>query len=89
MGHEPMLAGTVRAEFTIFPFEEGDDMPPYVQAGLDAISALGVAVEIGPLSNTIHGTTTEVTEALRAAESASFAAGATRIVVNLEAAHDR
>ena len=86
MGHEPPPSGVVRAEFTIFPFEEGNDMPPHVQAGLDAIDALGMAVEIGPLSNTIHGTASEVTEALRAAESASFAAGATRIVVNLEAA---
>jgi uncharacterized protein YqgV (UPF0045/DUF77 family) len=86
MGHEPTPAGNVRAEFTIFPFEEGDDMPPHVQAGLDAISALGVALEIGPLSNTIHGTASQVTEALQAAEAASFAAGATRIVVNLETA---
>jgi uncharacterized protein YqgV (UPF0045/DUF77 family) len=89
MGHGTAPGGEVRAEFTIFPFEEGDDMPPYVQAGLDAIAALGVEIEIGPLSNTIHGSATAVTEALRAAEAASFAAGATRIVVNLEVAHDR
>ena len=89
MGHGTAPGGKVRAEFTIFPFEEGDDMPPHVQAGLDAIAALGVDVEIGPLSNTIHGTASQVTDAMRAAEAASFAAGATRIVVNLEAAHDR
>ena len=89
MGHGSAPGADVRAEFTIFPFEEGDDMPPHVQAGLDAIAELGVDVEIGPLSNTIRGTVSQVTDALRAAEAASLAAGATRIVVNLEAAGDR
>ena len=74
----------LRAEFTIFPFLEGNDMPPHVQAGIDAAVALGVPVEIGPLSNTILGEAAEVLEALHAAEAAAVAAGATRIVVSLE-----
>ena len=74
----------IRAEFTIFPFWEGNEMPAHVQAGIDAALAQGVRVEIGPLSNTMCGEAEEVIRALLAAELASIALGATRIVVSLE-----
>lgn len=59
-------------------------MPPHVQAGIDAAQAHGVEVHIGPLSNTMHGDAEDVLRALLAAEQAAVAAGATRIVVNVE-----
>jgi uncharacterized protein YqgV (UPF0045/DUF77 family) len=74
----------IRAEFTIFPFQEGNEMPAHVQAGIDAAQAGGAHVEIGPLSNTICGEPEDVLPALLAAELASVGAGATRIVVSLE-----
>jgi uncharacterized protein YqgV (UPF0045/DUF77 family) len=74
----------VRAEFTIYPFKEGEALPPYVQAGIDAILAMDMAVDVGPLSNTISGEVDRVLEALRAAGVAATASGSTRIVVSLE-----
>jgi uncharacterized protein YqgV (UPF0045/DUF77 family) len=75
----------VRAEFTIYPFMEGEALPPYVQAGIDAILAMDIAVDVGPLSNTISGEVDRVLDALRGAGFAAMASGATRIVVSLEA----
>ena len=75
----------VRAEFTIFPFREGDDLPAHVQAGIDAARSAGVTVDIGAMSNTLTGPPDEVLRALHAMEVAAVGAGATRIVVNVEA----
>ena len=74
----------IRAEFTIFPFREGNDMPAHVQAGIDAALATGVEVQIGALSNTMHGEQEVVLRALHAAEIAAVAAGATRIVASVD-----
>jgi uncharacterized protein YqgV (UPF0045/DUF77 family) len=74
----------IRAEFTIFPFREGNEMPAHVQAGIDAAQSEGVHVQIGPLSNTICGKPEEVLPALLAAELASVGAGATRVVISVE-----
>ncbi len=60
-------------------------MPAHVQAGIDAALALGMEVEIGPLSNTMRGEAEDLLRALHAAERAAVSAGATRIVINLEA----
>jgi uncharacterized protein YqgV (UPF0045/DUF77 family) len=60
-------------------------MPPHVQAAIDSAQAQGVAVHIGPSSNTMQGNAQDVLHALHAAQSAAVAAGATRIVVNIEA----
>jgi len=74
----------VSAEFTIYPFIEGDALPPHVQAGIEAVRALGIDVEIGALSNTVRGEAEDVLRALHAAEGAAVAAGATRIVAIVE-----
>ena len=75
----------VRGEFTIYPFIEGNALPPYVQVAIDAIKEAGLEVDVGPLSNTVMAATAEqVIEALRRAESAALAAGAQRIVIRLE-----
>jgi uncharacterized protein YqgV (UPF0045/DUF77 family) len=79
-----MLPGMVRGEFTVYPFIEGDALPPHVQVAIDAIKETGLEVEVGPLSNTIAGPPHQVLEALHRAESAALAAGAQRIVIRLE-----
>jgi uncharacterized protein YqgV (UPF0045/DUF77 family) len=74
----------VRAEFTIYPFIEGDALPPHVQVAIDAINNAGLEVELGPLSNTISGSEEQVLDALHRAESAALASGAQRIVIRVE-----
>jgi uncharacterized protein YqgV (UPF0045/DUF77 family) len=74
----------VQAEFTVYPFVEGESLPPHVQAGIDAVRGLDVEVEIGPLSNIIRGEGEAVLEALRIAQAACLAAGGRRIVSVLE-----
>jgi uncharacterized protein YqgV (UPF0045/DUF77 family) len=79
-----MLPAMVRGEFTIYPFIEGESLPPHVQAAIDAITEAGLEVEVGPLSNTITGSAEQVIEALHRGEAAALAAGAGRIVIRLE-----
>jgi uncharacterized protein YqgV (UPF0045/DUF77 family) len=74
----------VQVEFTIYPFQEGNAPPAYVQAAIDALSGSGLEVEVGPLSTTVSGPADEVFDAVRAAQSAAVAAGAERIVVRVE-----
>ncbi|HEX6656513.1 MAG TPA: thiamine-binding protein, partial [Ilumatobacter sp.] len=74
----------IRAEFTIFPFREGDDLPDHVQAGIDAARALGIDVDVGAMSNTLSGDPDVALRALLAMQTAAVGAGATRIIVNLE-----
>jgi uncharacterized protein YqgV (UPF0045/DUF77 family) len=56
-----------------------------VQVGIDAVKSLGIAVDIGAMSNTLTGPADDVLRALHAMEVAAIGAGATRIVVNVEA----
>jgi uncharacterized protein YqgV (UPF0045/DUF77 family) len=79
-----MLPGMVRGEFTVYPFIEGDALPPYVQAAIDAIEEAGLKVDVGPLSNTVSGPAEQVLDALHRAEAAALAAGAHRILISLE-----
>ena len=77
----------IRAEFTVYPFREGQDPPPdYVQAAIGALTAAGMDVEVGLLGQIVTGEAAEVLEALRAAEQAALDAGATRVAVNVELA---
>jgi uncharacterized protein YqgV (UPF0045/DUF77 family) len=73
----------VRAEFAVYPFEEGDAPPAYVQAAIDSLRAAGLAVEVGPFGQVVVGETREVLAALRDAQAAALDAGATRLAVNL------
>lgn len=83
-----MLPGVVRGEFTVYPFIEGEALPPYVQAAIDAIAEVGLDVDVGPLSNTISGPAEKVIDALRRAEAAALGAGAQRILIRLEVEDD-
>jgi uncharacterized protein YqgV (UPF0045/DUF77 family) len=74
----------VRAEFTVFPFRESGALPPHAQAAVDAATASGLEVDVGPLSNVVEGDLADVLDGLRAAEEAAFAAGADRFTLNLE-----
>ncbi len=73
----------VRAEFAVYPFEEGEAPPAYVQVAIDTVVAAGLAVEIGPFGQVVVGESGTVLEALREAETAALEAGATRVAVNL------
>jgi uncharacterized protein YqgV (UPF0045/DUF77 family) len=79
-----MLPGMVRGEFTVYPFIEGDALPPHVQAAIDAIAGAGLEVDVGPLSNTVSGPADQVLDALHRAEVAALASGAQRILIRLE-----
>jgi uncharacterized protein YqgV (UPF0045/DUF77 family) len=76
----------IRAEFTVYPFREGEDPPPYVHAAIDAVRGAGLIVEVGLLGQVVRGEAGEVLEALRAAQQAALEAGATRLAVNVELA---
>jgi uncharacterized protein YqgV (UPF0045/DUF77 family) len=75
----------IRAEFTVYPFIEGMSLPEHVQAAVDALAAAGVETDVGPLSQMVEGETDVVLAGLRAATAAAIAAGASRVVVNIEA----
>ena len=73
----------VRAEFSVYPFEEGEAPPAYVQIAIDTLTAAGLAVEVGPFGQVVVGETSTVLGALRDAQAAALEAGATRVAVNL------
>jgi uncharacterized protein YqgV (UPF0045/DUF77 family) len=74
----------VRAEFTVYPFLAGEDLPAYVEAAIDSLRSAGLKVEVGPLGQVVTGEAGVVLEALRQAQAAALDAGATRVAVNLE-----
>ena len=76
----------IRAEFTVYPFRQGEEPPPYVQAAIDTLQRAGLSVEVGLLGQVVSGAADQVLEALRAAQEAALAAGATRLTVSLEQA---
>ena len=74
----------IRAEFTVYPFREGEDPPRHAQAAIDTIREAGLSVEVGLLGQVVTGEAERVLEALRDAQRAALAAGAMRLTVNLE-----
>lgn len=74
----------LRAEFTVFPFIEAEDVPPHVQAAIDELHKADLDVDVGPLSQIVSGEDEVVLDAVRAAEGAALAAGATKLVIDLE-----
>lgn len=76
----------IRAEFTVYPFREGEDQPTYVRAAIEALQSAGLSVEVELLGQVVIGEADDVLEALRAAEAAALESGATRVAVNLETA---
>lgn len=69
-------------EFTIEPFIEGDP-GPHVAAGIDAVRATGVEVEVGPFGTTARGDAESLLDALDALCRSAVAAGAERISLQL------
>jgi uncharacterized protein YqgV (UPF0045/DUF77 family) len=69
-------------EFTIEPFVEGDP-GPHVGAGIDAVRATGVDVEVGPFGTTATGEADAVVDAITELCRKATAAGAERISLQL------
>ncbi len=74
----------IRAELAVYPFREGEDPPEYVRAATAALNEAGLTPVLGLLGQAVIGEADHVLEALRAAQQAAFAVGATRVAVNLE-----
>lgn len=68
----------------MYPFEEGEAPPGHVQAAIDEVRKAGLTLELGLLGQVVIGEAGAVLEALRAAQGAAVAAGATKVVVSLE-----
>jgi uncharacterized protein YqgV (UPF0045/DUF77 family) len=68
----------VTAEFTIEPFEDGNP-GRHVTAGIDAMTAAGLAVEVGPFGSSTTGEAGAVAAGLSEMVQAATAAGAERI----------
>jgi uncharacterized protein YqgV (UPF0045/DUF77 family) len=69
-------------EFMVEPFAEGAP-GPHVRAAVDAATAAGLTVHLGPFGSTAAGDADTVAEALAAVIRAAFAAGASRLTVHL------
>ena len=70
------------AEFMIGPFNEGSP-GPHVTAGVSAIEARGLAVEMGPFGSTVSGKVDEVSQAVSAMVAAAVEDGAQRVLVEV------
>jgi uncharacterized protein YqgV (UPF0045/DUF77 family) len=79
----PVPPAELTAEFTIHPFTEGG-MEPYVEAGVRAAEASGLAVDVGPLGTGLSGGRSEVLRALVEVMDAAIEAGARSIHVKVE-----
>lgn len=80
-GSHPMR---LRVEFTVEPFVDG--LPgAHVMAAIDAVAAAGLAVDMGPFGTTAEGDAPAVIEAVRAMLERGYAAGATRITLQVTA----
>src|SRR3954454_17749290 len=76
--------GKVRLEFTVEPFR--DAAPgPHVRAAIEAVSAAGLVVDIGPFATSADGSEADAFDAVRALLWAAFAQGATRVSVQVTA----
>jgi len=62
-------------EGTIYPFIEGDSLPPHARAAIDTFHAAGLEVHVGVLSNMAIGEPDVVLGTLLPAEIASLAKG--------------
>jgi uncharacterized protein YqgV (UPF0045/DUF77 family) len=69
-------------EFMVEPFTEGAP-GAHVLAAVDAASAAGLDVDLGPFGSTAAGDADAVADALAALTRAAFAAGASRLTVHV------
>ena len=70
-------------EFTIEPFHEGKP-GQHVRAAVDAVEALGIAVEFGPFGSSCQVAADQVGAVSGAILSAAFANGATHVSLHAE-----
>jgi len=71
-----------RVEFVIEPFLDGTP-GPYVQSGIDAMSARGLAVSMGPFGSSVAGDVDDLAEAIGAMVAAAANDGARRVLVEV------
>jgi uncharacterized protein YqgV (UPF0045/DUF77 family) len=76
--------GKVRLEFTVEPFRDGAP-GPHVRAAIDAVTAAGLAADVGPFGTTADGIPPVAFDAVRALLAAAFDEGATRVSVQVTA----
>jgi uncharacterized protein YqgV (UPF0045/DUF77 family) len=76
----------IRAEFTIYPFTEGERPPAYVEAAIRTLRERGMEVEVGLLGQSVAGEVDVVLDAMRDGLRAALDAGAAEIVVKVEVA---
>jgi uncharacterized protein YqgV (UPF0045/DUF77 family) len=74
----------IEVEFTIYPFDESDAPPPYVQAALEACLAEGIEPEFAVLSIKLRGEASRVLRAILTGAQGAIEAGATKIVLDIE-----
>ena len=79
---------TVRAEFTIYPFLEGEDPPEHVLAAIDQLRTEGFEVEVGLLGQVVSGDVDRIAKAFQIVLPAAMRAGANRVVISVEASDD-
>ena len=85
-GAWPRLRSVIRAEFTIYPFAEGEQPPPYVEAAIRTLRERGMEVEVSVLGQSVSGDVNDVLEAMRDALRTAIDRGAREIVVKVEVA---
>ena len=79
---------TMRAEFTVEPFNPGDP-GSHVTAAFEAAEACGATLEVGPFGTLLQGDNDEVVvSAMDAAVRAAVTAGATRVSFQLSVQGD-
>ena len=77
----------VRVEFTVEPFREGE-LGAHVEAALEALRSAGYPPDVGPFGSAVEGEAEPVLSAVAQAAAASFAAGATGVMLTARTAED-
>jgi len=86
MEQEPQVASravALHAEFTVEPFTAGAP-GPHVTAAVDAATAAGLDVEVGPFGTSVRGDDELVIETVASVLRAALEHGASRVSVQVE-----
>ena len=76
----------VRLEFTTEPFHgEDGQLPAHVSAAASALTAAGLAPDLGPLGTSVSGEAERIVVAMAQAVQAALDTGATRVTMQVEA----
>jgi uncharacterized protein YqgV (UPF0045/DUF77 family) len=71
------------AEFTTEPFHGEGEPPPHAQRAWEVIQAAGLTGDFGPLGTQFAGPADDLLDTLRTVLAEAFAAGATRVTVQV------